>query len=116
MGSAHTGHEVMLSQRKLRTVTAPVAILVTPSEITGAFETDNLWSQHFWADSSTTGDVLGGSWNVFVCTRLSLKLAIEPNLVTQGTTLANRYDSLGKTAAPDPEGRRANYSALIPLG
>ena len=83
MGTAHTGHEVMLPQRQLRKVTAPVAILATPSEITGAFETDNLRSQHFWVDSSTTGDVLGGSWGVFVCTRLPLKLAIEPNLLTQ---------------------------------
>ena len=111
LGSARTGHEVMLFQRQLLKVAAPVAILVTPSEITGAFETDNLRPQHFWVDSSMAGDVLGGSWNVFVCTRLPLKLTMGPNLLTQGITLASRYESIGKPSAPDPDGRRVNYDA-----
>ena len=60
LGSAHTGHEVMLFQRHMKAIAAPVAILVTPSEVTGAFVANHMWAQHFWIDSSTTGDVLGG--------------------------------------------------------
>ena len=45
-----------------------------------------------------------------------MNLAIEPNLFTQGTTLASRYESLGKPASPDPEGRRVNYAAPYSIG
>ena len=34
----------------------------------------------------------------------------------QGTTLANRYESLGKIAAPDPAGRLANYAVPYSIG
>ena len=59
LGSAHAVHEVMLFQRHLEKLMAPVAILVAPSEISGAFVSGQIWTQHFWVDSYKMGDVLG---------------------------------------------------------
>ena len=63
-----------------------------------------------------TGDVLEGHWGVFVCTRFPLKLTMEPNLLTHGVTLANRYESLIRPASPDLVGRRSSYAVPYSVG
>ena len=53
---------------------------------------------------------------MFLRTRLQMKLTLEPNLLSQGTTLASRYESLGTCASPDPEGRKVNYATPYSVG
>ena len=84
LGSAHTGHEVSLFQKHLTKLMEPVAILVTPSEITGAYVSNQLRTQHFWIDSPTMGDVIGGCWDVFLRTRTPMKLTIVQNPIAWG--------------------------------
>ena len=88
LGSAHTGHEVLMFQKHLSKLMAAVAILVTPSGITGEFVSNQLRTQHFWVDSSMMGDVLGGCWDVLLRTRNPMKLTIAPNLVDGWICLA----------------------------
>ena len=45
-----------------------------------------------------------------------MKLTSEPNLLSQGATLASRYESLGTRASTDPEGRKVNYATPYSVG
>ena len=45
-----------------------------------------------------------------------MKLTLEPNLLSQGTTFASRYESLGTCASPDPEGGKVNYAIPYSAG
>ena len=80
IGGAHTGHEVLSLQKNLEKLLSSVAVLATPSEITGEYASCQLWTHHFWIDSSTMGDAVGGFWNVSHCTRAPLSLTIYTNL------------------------------------
>ena len=66
LDTAHKGLEILLFQKNLGKFRAPVAVSVAPSEIAGEYLPNQLRTQHFWIDSSTMGDALGGCWGVFV--------------------------------------------------
>ena len=99
LGTANTGREIVQFQKLLSKIQPPLAVLVTPSEVTGVNSANNLRTHHFWIDSSSMGDVLGGCWNVFLRTKKPLALSITPVNDTGGITLAARYETIGRTRA-----------------
>ena len=115
-GTAHAGHEILKSQKLLGQLMTPIAALITPSEIDGAYLADTLWTHRFWVDSSTMDDVLGGRWIVFLRTEKPLGLMITPIGRAGGITLAARYDMIGRPSDNDPEERRLTYSIPYSVG
>ena len=113
MGEAHSGHELRSFHTLLGEIQPPIAVLVTPSEVVLASISSPLWAQHLWIDSSAICGVLGGSWNVFVRTRRPLKLSVSSTESTCGTTIAPRYEQMGRVAENDPPGRQVWYSPPI---
>ena len=102
LGTAHTGQEVRTFHHQLKTLQPPIGVLTTPSELEEFRISGPVWTQHLWIDSDSIGAVLGGSWNVFLCTR-------KPPVVstagyTTGMTLATKYADIDEEAAPGPIG------------
>ena len=115
LGTAQSGLEIRSFHTLLGRIQPPVAILVTPSEVTSDMATP-LWTQHFWIDSPAIGDVLGGSWNVYLRTRRTSTLTGPAIKSLRGATIASRYEQLGRIADPDPPGRQVWYSLPYSVG
>ena len=74
LGAARDGHEVGDFQHQLKNIQHPIGVLVSPSDLAEVRINGPLRTQHFLIDSAAIGDVIGGSWGVFLCTRKPLIL------------------------------------------
>ena len=72
LGTSHNGQEVRASHYQLGEIQHPIGVLVAPSELAEFPINGPVWAQHFWIDSAAIGDVLGGSWGVYLRTRKSI--------------------------------------------
>ena len=112
--ASHKGREIRSFHQQLKKILPPVGILITPSEIVEARANNPLRAQHFWIDSSAVGDVLGGCWGAFLCTRKPMVLSTV--WYATGTTLATKYEEMGDGAEPDPTGTLQRYAIPYSAG
>ena len=114
MGTSHTGQEVMTFHHRRKTLQPPIVVLVTPSELAEFRISWPVWTQRFWIDSAPIGDLLGGSWNVFLCARAPL--AFSTVGYTTGMTLETKYADIDEEASPGPIGTINKYDIPYSMG
>ena len=73
-----------------------------------------VWAQHFWIDSASIGDVLGGRWGAFLRTRGPIVLTTVG--YPTGMAMATKYTEIEEEAAPDPIGTEAKYDIPYSTG
>ena len=113
-GTSHTGHEVRDFHHQLETTHHPIGVSVTPSELAELGINGPLWTQHCWVDSAAIGDVRGGRWNVFSCTRKPMALSTVG--YAAGMTLAAKYADIYEEAAAGPPGAVRKYAIPYSIG
>ena len=59
LGTARTGNEMRTFHHQLTVAQHPVGALITPSDLAEARITNPMWTQHFWIDAPTVGNVIG---------------------------------------------------------
>ena len=114
LGTSHNGHDVRTFHRKPKTIQHPLGALVTPSELADFLINGPVRTQHFWIDPAAIGDVLGGSWNVHLRTRMPL----TPSTVgyAERMTLSKNYLDIGEEALSDPPGAMRKYAIPYSVG
>ena len=111
LGTSHTGQEVRTFPHQVKKIQPPCGAFSRSFRDRIAQSASLLWAQCCWADSSALGDVSGGCWNVFLCTRRPLVL---PTIgYTSGMTLATRYDDMKDAAGRNPRWNCGSTTFLI---
>ena len=114
MGTEHTGRGIRSFHHQLKKIQPHVGISITPSEIVESWANIPMRARHFWIDSSAVGDVLGGCWDVFHCTRMTPVLSTV--WYAAGMTLAARYEEMIDGSEPGPPGALRRYAIAYAEG